>query len=250
MRFSRRVNDYVRYRPGYPDELANVLQRRVNYHNEQVVADIGSGTGISTRFFLDRGNLVYAVEPNQDMRSAAEEWLGSYSKFRSIAGRAEYTTLESRSIDLVVAAQSFHWFDAVEARSEFERILRPGGAVALLWNERKIDTTPFLQAYENLLQEFSEDYRRVSQRYIATERSMERFFGPELWGSEEFTNRQGFDREGLIGRAMSSSYLPLAGDARHEPLLAGLNRLFDEHAVSGKVWFEYATKLFWGRLSV
>ena len=247
-RFSRRVNDYVRYRPGYPEELETVLRRRVGYHRDMVVADIGSGTGISSRYFLDRGNPVYAVEPNSDMRSAAEEWLGTYSKFHSVAGRAEETTLEDRSVDLVVAAQAFHWFDAASARHEFARILRPRGAVVLLWNERKLDASPFLVAYEELLQDISEDYRRISRNEAATDASMDQFFGPERWGSEQFPNRQGFDLEGLIGRALSSSYVPLAGQPRHEEMLERLRRIFAQHAEDGRVWFEYATRLFWGYL--
>ncbi len=247
-RFSRRVNDYVRYRPGYPDELENVLRRRIGYHPDLVVADVGSGTGISSRYFLDRGNTVFAVEPNQDMRSAAEEWLETYSKFHSVEGSAEDTTLEDQSVDLVVAAQAFHWFDAQLARREFERILRPRGAVVLLWNERKLDTTPFLIAYESLLRDISDDYRRISRSEATTDSSMDQFFGPERWGSEDFPNRQAFDLEGLIGRALSSSYVPLAGSPRHEEMLDGLRRIFARYAVDGRVWFEYATRLFWGYL--
>jgi SAM-dependent methyltransferase len=248
-RFSRRVNDYVRYRPGYPEELERALRRRVGYHHDLVVADIGSGTGISSRYFLDRGNTVYAVEPNADMRSAAEEWLSTYSRFHSVAGRAEHTTLGEGSVDLVAAAQAFHWFDAALARTEFERILKPGGAVVLLWNERKLEASPFLIDYENLLQDVSEDYRQISAKNVTSEEHMDRFFGPELWGSEEFPNRQGFDLEGLIGRALSSSYVPLAGYPRHEETMDRLRGLFARHAVDGRVWFEYATRLFWGRLA-
>lgn len=247
-RFSRRVNDYVRYRPGYPDELEGVLRRRVGYHHDQVIADVGSGTGISSRYFLDRGNTVYAIEPNADMRTAAEEWLGTYSKFHSVEGRAESTTLDEASVDLVVAAQAFHWFDAPAARREFERILRPRGAVVLLWNERKLDASPFLIAYERLLREISDDYRRVSRSEATTDASMDQFFGPERWGSEDFSNRQAFDLDGLIGRALSSSYVPLAGQPRHEEMLDGLRHIFAQHAIDGYVWFEYATRLFWGYL--
>lgn len=242
------MNDYVRYRPGYPEELATELARRVGYHNESVIADVGSGTGISTRYFLDRGNLVYAVEPNADMRRAAEEWLGSYAKFRSVAARAEATTLPDASVDLVVAAQAFHWFDADRAKQEFRRILRPDSHLVVLWNERKTDTTAFLQEYEALLWKWSEDYAAVSSRTVAAEESMQNFFGPELWGVEEFTNQQSLDLQGLIGRALSSSYVPLPEHPNHEPMLAELRELFSRHAQDGRVFFEYATRLFWGRL--
>ncbi len=248
-RFSRRVNDYVKYRPSYPDELVLVLRQRLGYHRGFVIADVGSGTGISSRFFLERGNRVFAVEPNWDMRCAAEQWLGSYSQFHSVTGRAEATTLPPASVDLVVAAQSFHWFDVDAAKQEFGRILRPGGHVAVLWNERRTDTTPFLRGYEALLEKYSIDYSQVSLRYSLSEKHMEEFFGTEPWGREEFPNRQSFDLEGLLGRALSSSYVPLEGHPNHAPLMTELEQLFQREAVDQKVVFEYVTRLFWGRVA-
>ena len=249
LRFSRRVNDYVKYRPGYPDELARTLRRRVGYDSESVIADVGSGTGISTQYFLDRGNWVYAIEPNPDMRLAAETWLGGYVKFRSIAARAAATTLDAGSVDLVVAAQSFHWFDKDAARREFQRILRPGSYAALVWNERKLDASPFLRAYDELLLRYSDDYASVLQRYAAAEAAMERFFSHQLWGIDEFAHHQSLDLEGFLGRALSSSYVPLPEHPNHAPLVAALKALFREHERGGQVRFEYATRLFWGRLT-
>ena len=249
LRFSRRVNDYIKYRPGYPDELERALRRRVGYDADSVIADVGSGTGISTQFFLDRGNWVYAIEPNQDMRLAAEAWLGGYAKFRSVAARAEATTLDDCSVDLVVAAQSFHWFDRDAARQEFKRILRPGAYVALLWNERKLDTSPFLRDYENLLLRYSDDYASVAARYVAAEAAMEHFFDHQLWGMDEFPHYQRFDLDGFIGRALSSSYVPLPEHPNHAALITALKALFGKHEQGGSVCFEYATRLFWGRLT-
>jgi SAM-dependent methyltransferase len=248
-RFSRRVSDYIKHRPNYPDELAEVLRRRVGYHSEMVIADIGSGTGISTRFFLDRGNVVHAVEPNQDMRGAAEEWLGGYTKFHSVAARAEATTLESASIDLVVAAQAFHWFDPERTRAEFKRILRPRGRVALIWNDRDVDRTEFLRDYEQLLFDLSEDYARVAQRWEKTDTVLPSFFDSEHWGSEVLAHQHSVGVEGLIGRAMSSSYVPLPGQPHHEAFMTALTELYRKHAVDGRVTFHYATRLYWGRLS-
>src|SRR5437899_1233764 len=130
-RFTDRVADYVRFRPHYPPAVFAELRDRLGLGAGSSVADVGSGTGISARPLLEMGCTVFAVEPNAAMRSAAEQWLGDFPRFQSIAGTAEATTLAEHSVDAVVAAQAFHWFDAASARREFQRILKPRGWVAL-----------------------------------------------------------------------------------------------------------------------
>jgi ubiquinone/menaquinone biosynthesis C-methylase UbiE len=137
-RFSDRVDDYRKYRPGYPEAVLQVLEERCGLSPSSVVADIGSGTGILTGMLLSKAHTVYAVEPNAPMRSAAEEDYRDHPAFRSVAGSAEATTLPSRSVDLITAAQAFHWFDPEKAKAEFRRILRKEGNIALIWNERMI----------------------------------------------------------------------------------------------------------------
>ena len=145
-RFSDRVADYVRYRPGYPPELLECLQRNCGLRPQWVVADVGSGTGLLAKIFLENGNRVFGIEPNAAMRAAGEEFLRGLDQFTSQEGRAEATGLPARSVDLITAGQAFHWFDRRRARAEFERILKPGGWVALVWNERRT-STPFLADY-------------------------------------------------------------------------------------------------------
>src|ERR1700744_1650569 len=147
-RFTDRVADYVKYRPSYPRDVVSFLHETCGVAPDAQVADIGAGTGISARLFLDAGHPVIAVEPNLAMREAANAWLAPYENFRSVAGTAEATTLEDASVDLVIAAQAFHWFDPVATRREFARILRPQGHVALFWNSRLLDRSPFLAGYE------------------------------------------------------------------------------------------------------
>src|SRR5581483_9144642 len=158
-RFSSRVDNYIRYRPGYPAEILALLKRECALKKESVIADIGSGTGLLSRMFLENGNVVYGVEPNSEMRKAGERLLASYSQFHSIAGTAESTTLPVRRVDFVTAAQAAHWFDRKKARAEFIRILKPGGWLVLVWNERCIDT-PFLRDYEQLLLTYATSTRR------------------------------------------------------------------------------------------
>jgi ubiquinone/menaquinone biosynthesis C-methylase UbiE len=211
-----------------------------------VVADVGSGTGISTEMLLRNGNTVYAVEPNAAMRTAAEGQLRTYPGFHSVAGSAEATTLPDASVDLVVAAQAFHWFDPDRARTEFRRVLRPPGCVALIWNERKTSGSPFLEAYEALLVRHGTDYTKVAHRNVGRA-GVARFFGRAVEPAR-FPNEQRFDFPGLRGRLLSSSYVPLAGQPGHDELLAGMKGLFDRFQRDGRVTIEYEAEVYVGPL--
>jgi len=163
-RFSSRVADYVRYRPGYPFELITLLRAECGLRPGHVIADLGSGTGFLSELFLKNGNRVYGVEPNEAMRQAGEEYLASHDGFVSLNGSAEATTLDNSSVDFITAGQAFHWFEADAARREFRRILKPTGWIVVLWNERQMDT-PFASAYEDLLVKYGTDYTRVREAY-------------------------------------------------------------------------------------
>lgn len=245
-RFSSRVDNYIRFRPGYPPQILATLKAECGLTPESVVADIGSGTGILTRMFLENGNCVYGVEPNAEMRQAGERLLASYPEFHSIAGTAEDTTLPSHSVDFACAAQAAHWFDREKARREFARILRPGGWAMLIWNERCIDT-PFLRDYEQLLLSYATDYQDV--RHEHTTASIDYFFSPSPFQTRTFENRQQFDYDSLQGRLLSSSYAPQSDDPRHLSMLQELRRIFDLHNQKGRVVFEYKTRLYYGQLS-
>ncbi len=247
-RFSDRVADYVRYRPGYPDELVETLKDSAGLTPSSVVADIGSGTGISAKLFLQLGCEVYGVEPNREMRVAAEECFQDEGRFHSLDATAEATTLAAGSIDLIAAGQAFHWFDPVSTRREWLRILKPQGQVALFWNNRRIDTTPFLIAYEKLLHEFGTDYKEVNHTRI-DHAAMAGFFGSGAFRSFRFPYSQSFDFEGLKGRLLSSSYAPASGHPNHEPMLQELRRIFDACSINSRVSFDYDTELSVGSLT-
>lgn len=243
-RFSNRVENYVRHRPGYPQDILPLLQRETGLGETSVVADIGSGTGISTGLFLQAGCQVHAVEPNAAMRAAAEKGLRESPGFRSVAGTAQATTLPDASVDVITAAQSFHWFDTPETRAEFSRILKPGGHVVLIWNERQIDATPFLRDYEQLLLDYASDYQEVRHENISHSHLGRFFSGP--YAAHQFYNEQRFDFEGLKGRTLSSSYTPPEDHPLHAPLLYALRRLFDLHQQTGEVVMEYVTQVYIG----
>jgi ubiquinone/menaquinone biosynthesis C-methylase UbiE len=245
-RFSSRVGNYVRYRPSYPPAVLDLLKTECGLTVASVIADIASGTGIFTRILLENGNHVFGVEPNAEMRRAAEESLRSYRHFTSVAGTAEATTLADHGVDLVTAAQAAHWFDREKARREFIRIGKPGSWTVLLWNERRTDSTEFLRAYEKLLVDYGTDYQDV--RSERTTQQIETFFAPVQFKVRTFDYQQEFDYLALEGRLLSSSYTPQAGDSRYEPMLRELRRMFDEYRVSDRVAFEYDTRVYYGQL--
>jgi SAM-dependent methyltransferase len=247
-RFSSRVENYVKYRPGYPNEVIETLRNECGLNADSIVADVGSGTGILTEMFLRNGNAVYGIEPNREMREAAERLLKDHPRFRSVAAQAEETTLDDDSVDFVAAGQAFHWFDREKTRREFARVLKPRGWVALIWNERVTTTTPFLVAYEQLLKDYSTDYEQVDHRRIDDD-VIRDFFGSDDFRLKRFINVQVFDYEGVKGRLLSSSYAPEEGHPNYEPMLAELERIFQTYQDEGRVVFEYVTQMYYGQLN-
>src|ERR1043165_5125504 len=242
-RFSSRVENYVKYRPGCPPSVVGLLADECGLTPASVVADVGSGAGILSGLLLRNGNRVYGVEPNREMRESGARLLSAYEKFVGVEGRSEATTLPGASVDFVTAGQSLHWFDVEGARREFRRILRPGGWAIAVWNDRRTEGTPFLEDYERLLLEYGTDYREVSVKY-AEEEMLRTFFGPSGFRAATFENRQLFDFEGLRGRNASSSYSPEPGHPNYEPMMRELAALFERHQQGGRVSFDYDTKVF------
>jgi SAM-dependent methyltransferase len=249
-RFSSRVAAYVAARPRYPREIIPHLRDAIGLAPRWHVVDLGSGTGISCELFLAHGSRVTGVEPNAAMREAAEQSLrGFAAEFASVDGSAEATTLPDACCDLVVAAQAFHWFDIDAARRETVRILRPNGYALLIWNDRKIRGTPFLEDYERTLIDFGTDYLKVRHNNI-TDAELAAFFGPVDWRTASFPNHQHLDRAGLRNRVLSSSYTAPPGHPNHEPMLARLDEIFTRHRdAQGRVTIEYQTELFYARPS-
>jgi SAM-dependent methyltransferase len=247
-RFSSRVENYIKFRPGYPNGVVETLRSECGLTADSIVADVGSGTGILTEMFLRNGNAVYGVEPNREMREAAERLLRDYPRFRSVAAQAEETTLDDDSVDFVTAGQAFHWFDREKTRREFARILRPHGWIALIWNERVTTTTPFLVAYEQLLKDYSTDYEQVDHRRIDDD-VIRAFFGSDDFRLKQFKNAQVFDYEGVKGRLLSSSYAPEEGRPNYQPMIAELERIFQTYKDEGRVVFEYVTQMYYGQLN-
>ena len=240
-RFSSRVENYIKYRPSYPVEILDFLKKKKILAKDTSIADIGSGTGILTKIFLDNGNHVYGVEPNNDMRKAAENLLRDYKNFSSVKGSAEATGLEENSINLIIAGQAFHWFDVEKAKKEFKRILKPNGHVVLIWNNRGKAGAEFNLSYENFMLKYGTDYKSVRKN----EGNVDRFF---IYQKEKFDNFQDLDFNSFKGRVLSASYIPLPDNPIFPKMLVELEDLFNKHQKNGIVRIEYDTEVYTGKL--
>ena len=241
LRFSDRVQDYILYRPHYPNGVMDILKSHYGLSSEHIVADIGSGTGISSEWFIENGNQVYAVEPNTEMRLAAESLNKGHLNFISRNGTGECTGLPGRSIDFVICAQTFHWLDSSLAKKEFWRILKPEGKVVLMWNERSV-ASDFQKEYEETLYRCVSAYKEVTHRDIS-ESVLSDFFFPRTMTKYQLPNYQDLDLDGLLGRMMSSSYIPKEGEEHHH-LISEITQLFHNYQLDGKVRFEYRTSVY------
>ncbi len=219
-RFADRASDYALFRPSYPKEAIDAILDGLYGHDALVAADIGAGTGISSRLLADRGLRVLAVEPNAAMRESAEP----HPRVTFFDGTAEATGLDDASVDLVLCAQAFHWFKPEEALAEFRRILKPGGRLAFLVNERD-NTDAAMLAYNAAIRaaaerELSEGMRAAIDEALRTAS----FTALPV----SFPYRQALSRDGLIGRARSASYVPKEG-LRYHRLLEDLEALWREY---------------------
>lgn len=243
-RFSERVENYRRYRPGYPPELLRFLADELRLRAGCVVADIGSGTGLLSGLLLESGAHVIGIEPNREMREAAEKALASHPRFRSVEAVAEATSLPGDSVDLITAAQAFHWFNVEQIRVEWARILRPAGNVALIWNERS-DESGFMREAGQLIDSYAERRDPAGAIREAGKSRIGAFFAPHPVRLREFPHRQDFDFAGLLGRVASSSYLPNEVDDDFEPMAGELRRIFEKWQQHGTVAFEYRTRVYY-----
>ena len=217
---------------GYSKELISFLRDELNLRPSRIIADVGSGTGLLSKLFLDNGNVVYAVEPNREMRQVAESIFDKNPNFHSVDGTAEHTTLAEHRIDFVTVAQAFHWFDKELTHQEFKRMLKPNGNVILVYNDGK-KTDGFMQEYERLLLKYAPNYKEQTHQDVS-EKEINDFYGNEKLGKKYFDDYQSLDLEGFKGRLMSSSFVPL--ELNLQPSFSKeLKEIFERCRVQGKV---------------
>ncbi|HOE35211.1 MAG: class I SAM-dependent methyltransferase [Chloroflexi bacterium] len=245
-KFTGKNKVYQKYRPDYAPNALRYLQEKLGIGPGAAVADIGSGTGIFTRQLLLLGAEVFAVEPNPDMRAEAESLLAAFPGFHSIAGRDSNTTLPDQSVNLVTAAQAFHWFDPKAFRLECRRILKPGGKVLLVWNQRD-PTSPVNQDSRAVFAEYCPDFIGFSGGISQRDKRIDEFF-PHGYELLSFEHPIYYTREGYIGRCLSASYAILPDNPRYEQFVAALGRVFDAHEQNGRLLLSNTTVFNLGSL--
>lgn len=254
-RFTGRSKQYVKFRPSYPQQVLSYLQQHVGWTKEKLIADVGAGTGIFTKLLLEQGSRVVAIEPNDEMRQALIEYLKPYlvdkeanKQLQVINGSAEATGVADNTLDGIVCAQSFHWFDAGLARAEFMRVLKPQGKVVLLWNQRDVEASAFVRDYEELFMRYGDQYDKVKHKQVSVQ-TLAPFYGGKQPKLESFYYEQALDYEGLLGRIQSSSFSLTEQDARYDAFIEDCKALFARHEQAGEVKMIYRTDLYWGTLS-
>ena len=247
-RFSKTVDNYLAFRPDYPSEIIEFMRKNLGLISTAVVADIGSGTGKLTALSIKNGNLTFAVEPNAEMRTAAEHLFKKQPNFKSVAGTAETTTLKNNSVDFIFVGQAFHWFHPQKTKTEFRRILKNDGKVLLIWNKRMDEKSAFMKAYNDFLINWATDYEATSLRRI-DQKTLSVFYNPNKFQQKDFFHFQSFDFEGLKGRYLSCSYAYESTHPKHEAAINILSSIFEQFQENGVINMWYRTEVYYGFLN-
>jgi SAM-dependent methyltransferase len=223
-RFGDRAGAYAAHRPAYPPEAIEAVFAGLGDPGALQVADVGAGTGISSRLFAMRGALVVAIEPNARMRAAAE----AHPRVVWREGTAEATGLNDGAVDIATACQAYHWFANARATEELTRIARR--RVAVLQYERDEDH-PFTRDYGDVVRAYATDDTEAMRATAPL--AFQRHAGVVVT-VRRFPSRQRLDEAAVLGRASSASYLPSDGDAA-TALQRDLRATFERHEHDGFV---------------
>lgn len=246
-KFSGKADVYSKSRPSYPIEFIEYLLSANTLHETSRVADIGAGTGILSRQLLERGLTLLAVEPNDDMRAKAEQDLHQYEHFRSIKASAEKTSLPDNSVDLVIAAQAFHWFDQEKFKMECKRILKPNAKVALVWNSRDF-TSPLIIENAEICKRYCSNFYGFSGGIGEDQEVFKQFFHEGEFEFKRFLNHLTLDFEGFLGRNLSASYSPKPTDKEYQPFVEAITDLFKKYSSSDKIVMPNFTRSYLGNV--
>lgn len=246
-RFTGLAANYRLGRPTYPPALLDYLYGPGGLTPKSVVADVGAGTGIWSQALLRRGNTVYCIEPNDDMRRTAAATLTAFPNCRLLSGTADQTTLTDQSIDYVTAAQSFHWFDPQAFRRECLRILRPRGRAALIWNIRD-QSAPVHQDSYGIYQTYCPSFRGFHNGLMHDDSRIQTFFGG-AYTYVTFDNPIVYTEDTFIQRHLSNSYSLRPDDTQYAAFVGALKTLFHTYAVDGRVIMPCRTVAYVGVLT-
>ncbi len=247
IKFTGKADVYVQYRPGYPKEYISYLISHNNLTSEKTVADIGSGTGILTRQLLEKKLKVIAVEPNDDMRTAAEQALKNYPDFISMNGTAENTGIKDNSVDLITVAQAFHWFDKIKFKLECMRILKPDSTVALVWNSRDL-SSELMAENAAICRKLCPSFKGFSGGMKETSEIYRQFFRDGKYESDTFQNDLEYDLDSFVGRNLSASYAPKNADPNYKEFVEAIAELFKKYSKDNRIILPNTTRSYMGKV--
>ena len=235
-RFADRAEVYHRYRSKFPPELLEFLRDRCGLDAHSVIADIGAGTGILAELFLANGNRTFAVEPNAEMLALCRGLCDIYPQLTCVQASAESTTLPDASVDIVAVGRALHWFDLPAAKREFQRVLIPGGWLAVMGNIWERETGAFATEYDAVVLKHARDLSQVKDRYtILQPNGLQDFLAPAQMESVTLSKTRQLTLEELIGRTASISYAPIPGQPGYDAMCEELTALFDRHQQNSTV---------------
>lgn len=243
--FSSKVRDYLLSRPDYPASLLSGLRSMGALPAGALIADVGAGTGLLSRALLLEGYRVEAIEPNDEMRAAADLALADFAGYRSRKGSAEQTGLRDQSVDLITAAQAFHWFDVSRAKAECLRVLKTAGRVALIWNDRVL-SDPINQALDEVMAHYGGQLRKATSA-AEERRHVPLFFGDGATTTLDLPHEQTLTRQGLLALVFSRSYMPAQDSLAGAQAQSDILHTFESLAVAGRVTMRYRTVAIVGR---
>ncbi len=245
-KFDKKGEIYSKARPSYPDKLFSYLQEQKLIFESTVAADIGSGTGIFTEKLCSYVSRIFAVEPNDDMRSIAESKYAAHENIISVNGSAENTKLGDKSVDFITVAQAFHWFDRQSFKAECRRILKDRGKILLVWNDRDTESELIRENYD-INRRFCPNFKDSSNGIDFSKDAFSDFFGDDF-GVVQFRNDLMYDENAFVSRCLSSSYAPRPGEEKYNEYVAELQELFKKHSQNDTIPYPYITRCYIGRV--
>lgn len=244
--FTGRATDYSKYRPGYPNELFELLKKEYGLNNNLVVAELGAGTGKFSKLLSKYVKNVYAVEPNQDMLNQGVEYCGD-GNVNYVLGSAESTNLDDNSVDFVFAVQSFHWFNKENAKCEVKRILKKDGLFAIVWNDWVDENNEFSKVYFDYISKWKVKLtdQKFQHKNVDDRRN---FFRNQSYKTHTVIHSRKYSIDDLIGLTKSLSYAPKENEAYYDEFINEAKEIFDKYSVDNYVTFDFHTEMFIGQI--
>lgn len=243
-RFSTKAH-YYHYRPDYPHGIIEKLMEDINFSPGFVVADIGAGTGKLTKLFVDNGNKVFAVEPNKEMLTIADDLFKHRNNYHSVNTCAEDTNLRSESIDLISVGQALHWFDFNKAKREFLRILKKPGFALVTGNRPVFVDKKLAEEINTLTGKFCyKTYKRIDFEVI----DYDEIFKPFKTKAVIITRKIQKPVSDIIKGTLSCSFSPDEGHKDFTEFVDALRSILMKYAFNNMVRVNIETKMTYGRM--